>query len=154
LFVLAALFALSALGALALPAPAAAGGAAGAAGESGLAIKGYDPVAYFIEGHPLMGSESFEYQWKGAKWRFLDAGNRDQFAAHPERYAPQYGGYSAYAVSSGELAAADPTVFSIVDEKLYLNGSRETRELWLRAMPSYISSANRHWPELESGLGK
>jgi len=61
--------------------------------EHGLAIKGYDPVAYFKQGKPLKGSEKFTYQWSGGKWRFVSAEHLDLFKSDPEKYAPQYGGY-------------------------------------------------------------
>src|SRR5271169_2615265 len=71
--------------------------------SGGLAIKGYDPVAYFIDQKPVMGSAGFEYLWNNAKWRFASAEHRDLFRADPEKYAPKYGGYCAYAISLGKI---------------------------------------------------
>lgn len=129
-----------------------AGEAIGAAVAGKVAIEGYDPVAYFADGRAAAGSDKFEYAWNGATWRFASAQHRDTFAANPERYAPQYGGYSAYGVSLGSIDASDPRIWSIVEEKLYLNASKEVRAQWLAAVPSYIGTANGKWPNLESGL--
>src|SRR5512135_2769630 len=89
----------------------------------GVAIRGYDPVAYFTESKPVEGSKQFTFEWQGATWRFASAANRDLFAKTPEKYAPQYGGYCAYAVSQGHTATIDPQRWRIVDGKLYLNYS-------------------------------
>ena len=84
------------------------------------AIKGYDPVAYFKQSAAVKGSPQFTTQWMGATWQFSSAENRDLFAANPEQYAPQYGGYCAYAVSEGHTASIDPEAWKIVDGKLYV----------------------------------
>ena len=88
--------------------------------ENHVAIKGYDTVAYFTDGKAIKGSGEFEYQWGDAKWRFSSAAHRDMFAADPERYAPQYGGYCAGAMANGGLSVANPTAWTIVDGKLYM----------------------------------
>ena len=93
--------------------------------KKGLALKGYDVVAYFTEQRPVPGSEAFTHQWMGATWRFSSAQNRDQFAAEPERFAPQFGGYCAWAVSNNYTAPVDVTAWKIVDGKLYLNYNRK-----------------------------
>ena len=116
--------------------------------RGGIAIKGYDPVAYFEEGEPVKGREEFQHEWQGATWLFSSASNRDLFVADPERYAPQYGGYCAYAVSQGSTADIDPEAWTIVEGKLYLNFSKQVRELWSRDMPGNIRNADRRWPEL------
>ncbi|MEO1082276.1 MAG: YHS domain-containing (seleno)protein [Pseudomonadota bacterium] len=113
-----------------------------------LAIKGTDPVAYFDNEGPVKGKKDFEYEWKGAKWRFSSAENRDLFIANPERYAPQYGGYCAYAVSQGYTAGIDPEAWSIVDGKLYLNYSLDIREDWEQMRDAYIEAANKNWPDV------
>ncbi|MEM6355700.1 MAG: YHS domain-containing (seleno)protein, partial [Pseudomonadota bacterium] len=74
----------------------------------GTAIDGTDPVAYFTEGKPVEGSSDFTHEWNGATWRFSSAENRDLFAGDPEKYAPQYGGYCAWAVAQGYTASTDP----------------------------------------------
>ncbi len=116
------------------------------------AIHGYDPVAYFAEGRPVEGSGEYEHEWMGADWRFASAENRDRFAADPERYAPQYGGYCAYAVAQGTTADIDPEAWKIVDDKLYLNLSKEVQGLWQQDIPGYIEKADANWPEIRAGL--
>jgi YHS domain-containing protein len=86
---------------------------------SKVAIKGYDPVAYFKSGKPVEGTGTHEHRWMGATWRFASAANRDAFAADPQRYAPQFGGYCAWAVSQGYTADIDPEAWTIVGDKLY-----------------------------------
>jgi YHS domain-containing protein len=110
------------------------------------AIRGHDPVAYFDRKGPVKGSKQFSYPWRGTTWYFASAENRDKFAAEPERYAPQYGGYCAYAVAQGYTADIDPSAWSIVDGKLYLNYSLRIRERWNKDIPGYISKADASWP--------
>lgn len=113
----------------------------------GAAIRGTDPVAYFTEGRPVEGSRKFTHQWKGATWRFASAANRDAFAAAPEKYAPQYGGYCAYGVANGYTVSTAPEAWSIVEGKLYLNYSLDVRADWLKDVPGYIRKANGNWPK-------
>lgn len=112
------------------------------------AVKGYDVVAYFEEGAPKQGSAEFTHQWRGAEWRFASAAHRDLFAADPERYAPQYGGYCAYAMAWGGTADIDPRVWKIVDGKLYLNMSRHVQRLWEKDVPGNVEKADINWPKL------
>lgn len=114
----------------------------------GLAIRGYDPVAYFTEMKPVKGSQQFSYSWMGAKWLFTSAANRDIFAAEPSRYAPQYGGYCSYAVSKGHTASIDPEAWRVVDGKLYLNYSKGIQKSWAMDVPGNIQKADQNWPGL------
>ena len=114
----------------------------------GTAIDGTDPVAYFTEGRPVEGSSKFTHDWNGATWRFSSAENRDLFAANPETYAPQYGGYCAWAVSQGYTASTDPDAWKIVDGKLYLNYNQSVQARWEGDIPGHISSANQNWPRV------
>lgn len=114
----------------------------------GTAIQGYDPVAYFTEGRPVEGSRQFTQQWNGATWRFASAANRDRFAAAPEQYAPQYGGYCAYGVASGYAVKIDPHAWSVVDGKLYLNYSLAVQADWKKDVPGYIRKADANWPKV------
>ncbi len=132
--------------------PAAAGGIVNKSFLGGVAIDGYDPVAYFADGKPVEGSSDFEYQWMGATWRFASAADRDQFAADPEKYAPQYGGYCAYAVSQGATADIDPDAWHIEDGKLYLNLSKKVQSIWLKDIPGYIGKADANWPKIKADL--
>jgi YHS domain-containing protein len=116
--------------------------------SDGVAIKGYDPVAYFTEGRPVKGKTEFQFEWQGAKWRFASAEHRDLFKADPGKYAPQYGGYCAYAVSQGKTADIDPGAWNIVDGKLYLNLSTDVQKIWSSDIPGYINKADRNWPHI------
>ena len=111
-----------------------------------LALRGYDAVAYRTDGKPTLGSTAFEYRWKNAVWRFSTAEHRDRFAAAPEKYAPEFGGYCAYAVSRDYTADGDPNVWRIVDERLYLNYSTQARELWEKDVPGNIGRGRQNWP--------
>jgi len=112
----------------------------------GGAIRGTDPVAYFTEGKPVPGSREFTAEWQGAEWRFASAGNRDLFLADPEAYAPQYGGYCAWAVAQGYTASTVPEAWEIVDGKLYLNYSLGVREQWRQDIPGNIRKGDANWP--------
>jgi hypothetical protein len=114
--------------------------------KDGLAASGHDVVAYFTEAKALAGSPPFEHAWGGARWRFASAANRDAFAAAPEKYAPQYGGYCAYAVARNYTAPTDPEAWKVVDGKLYLNYDKSVRALWEAELPEAISRADRNWP--------
>ena len=114
--------------------------------EDGIAIRGADPVAYFTGGEYTPGSDEFTHDWEGATWQFASAENRDLFAANPEEYAPQYGGFCAYAVSQGNTAPIEPTAWEIVDGKLYLNFNDKIQERWAQDIPGYIAQADQNWP--------
>ncbi|MEM9811217.1 MAG: YHS domain-containing (seleno)protein [Pseudomonadota bacterium] len=114
--------------------------------EGGVAIDGTDAVAYFTEGKPVAGSSDHTFDWNGATWRFSSAANRDTFAADPEAYAPQYGGYCAWAVSEGYTASTVPDAWRIEEGKLYLNFSRRVQRRWERDIPGNIARADANWP--------
>ena len=116
----------------------------------GVALHGRDAVAYFTDGKAVSGSASFEHRWSGAIWRFATAANRDAFAAAPERYAPQYGGYCAWAVSRNYTADIDPEAFAVVDGKLYVNYSTLVQVRWRVSRDSNIKAANKNWPGLKA----
>lgn len=114
----------------------------------GTAIDGTDPLSYFDEGRPIKGSKDFTHDWNGATWRFASAENRERFAAAPEAYAPQYGGYCAWAVANNYTASTDPEAWRIVDGKLYLNYSKSVQRTWEKDIPGNIASADGNWPEV------
>jgi YHS domain-containing protein len=116
--------------------------------ERGIAIRGTDPVAYFTQGRPVAGNAAFTHQWRGATWRFATAENRDAFAAAPERYAPAYGGFCAWAVAQGYTAPIDPNAWKIVDGRLYLNYNAQVQRDWEKDVPGNITKANTNWPRL------
>jgi hypothetical protein len=111
-----------------------------------LALRGYDAVAYSTIGQPTQGSTNLEHRWNGAVWRFSTAANRDRFAKEPERYAPEFGGYCAYAVSRGYTADGDPHAWRIVGGRLYLNYSKSVQRLWEKDVPGNIAKGRQNWP--------
>jgi YHS domain-containing protein len=111
-----------------------------------VAIKGYDPVAYFADARPVKGSKDHELEWNGATWRFASEDHLAAFEAEPERYAPQYGGYCAWAVSQGYTANIDPEAWRIVEDRLYLNYSKEVQRTWETDIPGHIAAADANWP--------
>ena len=114
--------------------------------EGGVAIKGTDPVAYFQKGEPVRGKSEFSYKWGNAFWHFSSAENRDLFASNPQKYAPQYGGFCAWAVSQGYTAPIDPNAWKIVAGKLYLNFDKNIQKRWERDIPGNIAKADNNWP--------
>ena len=128
------------------PAKAAPAAPAVNVDRSGLAIRGYDPVAFFTEGRPVAGSPDHQLEWQGAQWRFASAQSLAAFAADPARYAPQFGGYCAWAVSQGYVAPGDPEQWKIVDGKLYLNFNARAKELWEADQADAIKRGHANWP--------
>jgi YHS domain-containing protein len=124
------------------PTPVAAVNAA-----EGLGLKGYDPVAYFIEGRPTPGVDQYTYSWKGVTYRFASADNLKRFKTDPDKYLPQYGGYCAYAMSLDRIADIDPSRWAIVDGKLYLNNGYIAQSLWSLHKDRNIASGDLNWPQ-------
>ncbi len=118
--------------------------------EQGVAIRGADPVAYFTQSAPVIGSPEFSHNWGDAIWHFTSAAHRDMFAENPEAYAPQYGGNCAWAVAQGYLASTIPEAWQIVDGKLYMNFSRRIQRRWERDIPGHIAQGNENWPGLQA----
>jgi hypothetical protein len=110
------------------------------------AVGGYDTVAYFTQQQPVKGVRLFCVKWMGAEWRFASAANRERFVAAPEQYAPQYGGYCAWAVSQGYTASGDPRYWKLVDGKLYLNYDADVQKKWEQDIHGFIAKADRQWP--------
>jgi len=113
----------------------------------GFALKGYDPVAYFINGQPTKGSAQYSFRWKGVTYLFASAENLQRFKAEPDKYLPQYGGYCAYAMSLDRIADIDPHRWAIVGGKLYLNNGFIAQDLWSLNKSGNIESADRNWPQ-------
>ncbi|MGB1799797.1 MAG: YHS domain-containing (seleno)protein [Gammaproteobacteria bacterium] len=114
------------------------------------AIRGYDPVAYFTEERPVLGSDKYNYQYDGATWYFSSKENMQLFENNPEKYAPQYGGYCAYGMAKGFVVSTDPEAFSLADGKLYLNYSLGVRKTWLKDVSGNIEKADKNWIEKQS----
>jgi YHS domain-containing protein len=124
---------------------------AGEAAADTVAIKGYDTVAYFKDGKALKGNESYSFRWHAMTWYFLSEENRDLFAANPEKYAPQYDGNCAWAMTESRKAITNPEVWRIVDGKLYLNCSVSAYEKWIKDIPGNIRKADKNWSKLTGG---
>lgn len=116
--------------------------------NDGIAIDGTDAVAYFTQDRPVAGKPRLSHDWMGVTWLFSSEVNRAAFAANPEDFAPQYGGYCAYAVSEGYTASTTPEAWKIVDGKLYLNYSRSIQRRWERNIPERIAAADANWPSV------
>jgi len=117
-----------------------------------IAIKGYDTVAYFKVGKAMKGNESFIFEWHSMTWYFLTKENRDLFASNPEKYAPQYDGYCAWAMAEARKAQTDPEVWKIVNGKLYLNCSKSAYEKWSKDIPGNIKKSDVNWSKFNSGI--
>jgi YHS domain-containing protein len=117
---------------------------------SGLALKGYDPVAYFADGKPVRGKPEFTASHEGATYRFASAASRDAFRAAPAKYAPQYGGYCAFGMASGYKAPIEPEAWTIVEGRLYLNYNLPVRSRWSADIPGFIRKADANWPTVRS----
>lgn len=117
-----------------------------------VAIKGYDPVAYFTDNRATQGSPTYAHRWLGAEWYFTSAEHRDLFVADPGKYAPQYGGYCADGVSFGTVTTnIDPRAWRIIDGKLYLNYDPGAAE-GFEKKPAKVVDSRNHWPEVQNTL--
>lgn len=110
------------------------------------ALGGHDTVAYFTEGRAVKGSSDHRTEWRGATWQFASAGNLDAFVAEPERFAPAYGGYCAYAMAQGQTVKSDPREWSIIGDRLFVNYDAAVKALWLEDPETFIRQADGHWP--------
>ena len=121
---------------------------------SGLAIEGYDPVAYFVEARPMLGLRQFEASEAGVAWRFRNEGNRASFVAHPEIYGPQFGGYDPVDLARGVTVAGNPRFWLISADRLYLFAREEHRDAFVADSEHLLVRANARWPALEEGLAR
>lgn len=121
---------------------------------SGLAIEGYDPVAYFVDARPIVGLPDFEASEAGAVWRFHNEGNRASFAAHPDIYGPQFGGYDPVDVARGITYAGNPRFWLVSGKRLYLFGREENRDAFAADTARVLREANERWPKLEQELAE
>jgi YHS domain-containing protein len=116
--------------------------------KDGVAIGGYDPVAYFTEMKPVKGSSVFHAEYQGSTFHFVSAVHRDTFMANPAKFAPQYGGFCAYGMAKGYKASIDPAAFTVGGDKLYLNYNGTVRALWVLDIQSYVKKADQNWLEV------
>lgn len=114
--------------------------------KEGLAARGYDVTAYFTDGKPVRGTAAHELRYQGATWRFASAENKARFQANPSAYAPQFGGYCAWAVSQGYIAPGDPEQWKVVDGRLYLNFNAQAKQLWEADQAASIERGHGNWP--------
>lgn len=113
---------------------------------SGLAVQGYDVVAYQTVMQPTRGSEQYTATHGGATYRFASAENRDRFVAEPAKYVPAYGGYCAMGVAGGRKFDVDPTAYTVVEGRLFFNKDARTRTAWMRDIPGNNTKADANWP--------
>lgn len=112
----------------------------------GIAINGYDPVAYFTRSEPVTGDVAHASDWNGVQMIFASDENKAIFDADPEKFAPKYGGYCAYAVSKGGTATTSPDAWTVYEDRLYLNFNTTVRGIWTQDKPGNIAKANANWP--------
>jgi YHS domain-containing protein len=122
--------------------------------NTGLAISGFDPVAYFTDRKPEIGRPDLELQVDGVVWRFVNEGDRAAFKDHPEVYAPRFGGYDPVALARGNSVPGHPLFWAVSGERLYLFYSAEARAAFLAEPRRYIEAATRKWPEVARALGR
>jgi YHS domain-containing protein len=119
----------------------------------GVAIMGYDPVAYFTENRAVKGSEKYSYDWLGTPWHFASREHQEMFASEPIKYAPQYGGYCAGEVVAGSVTVAiDPNAFKIIDGKLYLIYDKPDADDFAAHAGDYVAKADANWPKIQARL--
>ena len=139
----------AALSALAFSINAFAAGPEVNVNDNDVALKGYDPVAYFKESAPTKGSSEFTAVYNEAVYQFSSASNRDLFKSNPSKYAPAYGGYCAFGVTLDKKFDGDPNAWKIVDGTLYLNLNKDVQKKWAKKIPKNIAKADGNWPEIK-----
>jgi YHS domain-containing protein len=120
----------------------------------GVALRGYDPVAYFVSSEPQKGQAQYSYEYKGSKFYFASDANKRAFVAMPEKYAPQFGGYCAFGTAQGYKVSTQPDAFAIVEDKLYLNYDKKVQGIWRQDVPGNIAKAEKNWPEVSKAPQK
>lgn len=120
--------------------------------RDGVAIQGYDVVAYFIDQTPKKGTTAFKTEYAGGVWHFENQANLNLFVKNPEQYIPQYGGHCSFATANNFLISGDPKRWKIVDDKLYLNNNLLVHKLWEGNIPTNISAADNNWSTLHQKL--
>ena len=121
---------------------------------NGVAIQGYDAVAYHTQQQAVKGQRAYTHVWRGVTFQFASAENRDRFATTPEAFVPEFGGFCAYGVSRGYAVDVDPHAFSVVDGRLYLNYSKRVQNTWNQDRAGYIEKARQNWPKVSAELEK
>lgn len=122
--------------------------------RNGLALKGYDPVAYFTENRPVKGDAKFQSTFNGATYYFASAANKKTFEADPNKYEPQFGGFCAYAASQGHTAKIEPDAFEVLNGRLLLQYDRSVRDLFNKDQQGNLAKADRNWPSIVQKEGR
>lgn len=117
--------------------------------KNGVALDGYDPAAYFLSGKAVPGDRGISAEYHGSLFYFSSIENRDKFMTAPENFVPQFGGFCAYGASRGYKAKIDPTAFSVVNGKLYLNYDAKVQSIWSKDVAGFVMQAESKWPEVE-----
>lgn len=115
----------------------------------GIAIGGYDAVAFFTQSKPVKGAREFSFEYKDALWLFASKEDLDEFSRSPEKYAPQYGGYCAYGTSEGHKAPTEADTWTIFNGKLYFNYNQQVKQTWSKDMEHLIEVADQKWPTVK-----
>jgi hypothetical protein len=144
------------LAALTLPAPTEAATTERVVANrfTGLAIEGFDPVAYFVDARALVGQETFEASEAGVVWRFRNEGNRASFLAHPEIYGPRFGGYDPIDLARGVTVAGNPRFWLISGQRLFLFSREQNRDAFAADPSRFLQEANQRWPALQQDLAQ
>ena len=121
---------------------------------TGLALSGYDPVAYFTNRRPELGKASLETTFDGAVWRFRNVGNQLAFKERPDVYRPRFGGYDPVGIARSRSVPGNPLFWAITDEKLYLFYSDSDRQTFLAAPARFLEAAERRWPDVQRTIGR
>ncbi len=122
--------------------------------KTGLGLKGYDPVGYFIENRPVMGNPQFTSFYNGVRYQFASPANKAAFDANPGKYEPQFGGFCAYAASEGKTAKIEPDAFEVLNGRLLLQYDKDVREMFNKDPQGRLKKADNNWPGLVEKLGK
>jgi YHS domain-containing protein len=120
----------------------------------GVALHGYDPVAYFVASAAQKGQAQYSYEYKGSQFYFASEANKRAFMTAPEKYAPQFGGYCAFGTAQGYKVSTQPDAFAIVKDKLYLNYDKKVQKIWQQDVPGNIRQAEKNWPEVSKSPQK
>ena len=118
--------------------------------KDGIAINGYDAVAYFAEGKPVKGVESLSLKSDNSTWLFSTKENLEKFKNDPAKYKPQFGGFCAFGMSRGYTAPTDPNAWTVINDKLYLNYNLDVKKDWLKDRDNLISTATKNWEQLKN----
>lgn len=117
--------------------------------KGGVAINGYDAVAYFTEGKPVKGDKNFSLKLDNTTWLFATKENLEKFRTDSQKYKPQFGGFCAFGMSQGHTAPTEPNAFTVVNDKLYLNYNLQVKEQWSKDRDNLISKAEKNWNDLK-----